>query len=136
MSEPRDPKSRPNQAEKPPAAPAPSDSPTEFEPDALLDTLLADPFPGAGTGGPKPPRPPPPGPRRPGLHYPHDEVTVVGQGIEELLAQSFSESGPPAPLPAAGTPPPPARPAEGAPPPPPRPGGPPRPRATPRPGPL
>jgi lipoprotein NlpI len=137
MSEPIDPK----RGSDPDAMPVDDDD-LQFESDALLDTLLADPFPIGPPAKPAPPPPPkaspslgksnaergftaqPPTPARHlgGGDYSGDEVTVVGQGIDELLAQSFSESGPPGPLPAAGQPPPvPA---------------PPRPLAPPRPAPL
>ncbi|HWA73588.1 MAG TPA: tetratricopeptide repeat protein [Polyangiaceae bacterium] len=100
----------------------------DFEPDALLDTLLADPFPSAqGTPTARPPKPIPFE-----TDSLHDDVTVVGQGIDELLAQSFSDSGPPPP-PSVLAPPP----AMGAPPTIPRiapPTAPPRPAAPPRPG--
>lgn len=61
----------------------------DFESDGLLDSLLNDPFP------------PPPPTLGPKLHepldrlYPQDEVTVVGQELEQLLAASASESAPP-----------------------------------------
>lgn len=79
-------------AEPPPAteATALDEQDLSFESDALLDSLLNDPFPRAGT------------PLGPKLHepqhrlYSQDEVTVVGQEIDELLAASLAESMRPA----------------------------------------
>jgi tetratricopeptide (TPR) repeat protein len=84
------------------------DDDLDFEADALLDSLLNDPFPSpiaSAIPGPK-------------LHepfqrlYSQDEVTVVGREIEELLARSTEESVPPpqaqqrptAPAPPRGSP--------------------------------
>ncbi|MGC4092223.1 MAG: hypothetical protein QM756_30950 [Polyangiaceae bacterium] len=117
MSEPGDPK-------KGPGAPSSPD----LEADALLDSLLGDPFPPSS-------RPATPTKKPPAPDMSHDDVTVIGRGLNELLAQSFSDSGPPGArlatpvAPAAGAPPPPvASKAE-----PPRPAGPPRPAEPPRP---
>ncbi len=89
----------------------------DSEPDALLDSLLRDPIPSRlGTNSPTV-RPLP-------AELENDDVTVVGRGIEELLAQSFSsDSSPPGPLPSKVPAAPTARPAAE----PPRPAGAPRP---------
>ncbi len=140
MSDPTDP-NRPSSPDPDTVLPIEDDD-LEFEPDALLDNLLSDPFPTKPSPAKAEVRPTKPAPEpanseqpatpaapRAGGDYVGDEVTVVGQGIDELLAQSFSESGPPAPLPAAGAPPRPAPPRPAGAPAPPRPGPPPpRPR--------
>ena len=108
MSDPRDPK------------------PDLDEPDALLDSLLRDPFPG-GTQPNSPTMRP-----LPAASLANDDVTLVGRGIEELLAQSFSDSGPPGEDPSP-VPPPVAVTARPAPPTIPRPVAPPRPVVAPRP---